>query len=443
MKLLFLENRYKTFFFDALANQLSKKGHEIHFIIQNKEFLPKGNFINHIIKYPSNINYTFNTDPEVEGVIKSDRQLNHFKKEDSTYFYYYNDKISEIIDRVAPDLVFGESTAFHELLTINNCRNRNILYLNPSTCRYPIGRFSFYKYDTLEPYLGSNELLSNNEAETIIDEIVNRKTAPDYMKPVPVSKTKKINDKLKKTIAYYKGETYNTPNPFIKQKLEKLKNKTIKNWDTNAEKKVIRGNSFNVLYPLQMQPEANIDVWGKKYRNQTELVQNIAKALPEDTVLYVKPNPKSKYELTQELLNVIKQSKNIKHLHHSTKMDAILPNIDLVITVTGTIAIECILSNKPVATLKKTINNTAKNCKYIQSLSEQLPKVILEIKNKDFKTLTNQEKISYINLLNKTSYKGIISDPFSNINCLNENNLANLLKAFNHILNYKNDYKAI
>ncbi len=439
MKLLFIENRHKTYFFEPIANQLSKNGHEIHWLIQNKQFLPSGNFNNHAISYPSfNKINGFIKDEDVEEVIKSDRQLNHFNKKDTSYFYYYNEKIEAYLKNLKPDFVFGESTAFHELLTINNCKKQGILYLNPSTCRYPIGRFSFYKFNTLEPYFGSNELLLVAEAEAVIDQIINRKAIPDYMKISPISRSLVLRDKLKKIYAYTKGEKYNTPNPFIKYKAEKLKEKRIEIWDVKAARNVENDKTFKVLYPLQMQPECNIDVWGKKYRDQTELIKNIANTLPEKCVLYVKPNPKSKYELTPELINLLQSKTNIKHLHHSTKMDTVLPNIDLVITVTGTIAIECLLSNKPVATMVKTINNKANNCLYINTLSKDLETIISNVKSNTFTSITNKEKIDFLNLLNRTSYKGVISDPYYSAYSVSEENINDVVSAFNLILNSKN-----
>jgi hypothetical protein len=326
-------------------------------------------------------------------------------------------------------------------LTIQNCKALNILYLNPSTCRYPVGRFSFYKYDTLEPFLGSNDNLTNEEATKIIDQIVNRKKAPDYMNPVSVSKYEIIKDKLTKTIAYYKGERYNTPHPLIKFKLQQAQKNNIKNWNIDAEKEILKDHNFKVLYPLQMQPEANIDVWGREYRNQTQLIKSISQYLPDNAILYVKPNPKSKYELSPELVNLVKQTPNVRHLHHSTKMDAILPTIDLVITVTGTIAIECILSNKPVVTLVKTINNKAKNCRHINSLSLELPFVIRDVKEQTFKTLSLEEKIDFIKLLNFTSYQGLISDPFSDLNCNSEGNTMCITSAFINVIDNKDVQK--
>ncbi len=433
MKLLFIENRYKTYLFEPIANQLSKRGHDIYWLIQNKQFLPVGNSKKYIIDYPPNNLNGYVKDESVEDVIKSDRQFNHFNKKDTSYFYYYDDNIKNYLKELKPNFVFGEATAFHELLTINNCKKQDILYLNPSTCRYPIGRFSFYKYSTLEPYLGSNETLSEEEANDIIDEIINRKTAPDYMKPSPVSKSQLIKDKAKKIYAYAKGEKFNTPNPIVKYQLEKSKTNNIKIWNYNAETRVLKDQSFKILYPLQMQPEANIDVWGKKYRDQTELIKNLAKSLPDNCVIYVKPNPKSKYELTTKLINLVENLPNIKHLHHATKMHDVLPHMDLVITVTGTIAIECILANKPVVTLVKTINNNAANCIYAEDF-ESLKKAFNLIETNNFPTISEDEKINFMNMLNRLSFKGVISDPYHDPNCVSKENIGKLVCAFENIV---------
>jgi hypothetical protein len=437
MKLLFIENRHKTYLFEPIANQLSKIGHEIHWLIQNKQFLPSGNSNKYIIDYPSTKKNDFKKDEDVEDVIKSDRQFNHFNKQDSSYFYYYNDKIEHYLKKLKPDFVFGESTAFHELLTINNCKKQGILYLNPSTCRYPIGRFSFYKYNTLEPYLGSNESLSNEEANAVIDQIINRKTVPDYMKPALISKGQLINDKIKKIQSYINGEKYNTPSLFTKFKLEREKNRNIKLWEAFAITTLDVENKMLVLYPLQMQPEANIDVWGHKHRDQLQLIKSISNLLPDDTMLVVKPNPKSKYELSKELVDYVKSAFNIIALQHAVNMDYVLPNIDLVITVTGTVAIECVLTNKPVVTLVQTINNKAHNCMYIDDLKNELEIVIKMIKNNTFTKITNQEKIDFINVLNATSYEGLVSDPFNDENCISEKNIATLKHAIESVINTK------
>ena len=125
--------------------------------------------------------------------------------------------------------------------------------------------------------------------------------------------------------------------------------------------------------------------------------------------------------------------KKIKMISHSTSMTEVFNDFDLIITVTGTVAIESILANKPVVTLIKTLNNTVKNCIYLEKL-DNLEDIILNVKNDSFPKATLDEKIGLINLLNRTSYEGNVSDVFNDPNCLDEDNINLIVSAFNEII---------
>lgn len=433
MKILFIENQYKTYFFEEIALKLQEQGHEIVWIVQNKVFEPKNNFVKHIIPYPENKTYKKIKDKDIDDIIYSDRKVNYFGYKNKSYFYYYNEKIKALVYKIKPDIAFGESTLFHELLTGKYCKELGVKYLNPLPCRYPTGKFSFYLYDTLEPYRGCNGELPKEEVLTIIDNIVNRKISPDYMKPIQITKVEKLANKLKKIKGFYVGDKYNTPSPFTKLKIENQKNKTKDIWDTHAITEVEKNSKFKVLYPLQVQPEENIDVWGRKRRDQLAVIKEIESNLPENSILYVKPNPKPKYEVDNEMIDFVSSSKKIKMVHHSVSMTDIFSDFDLIITVTGTVAIESILSNKPVVNLIETLNNTVKNCVYVEDLKE-LPQIIENVKNSTFPRATEQDKIDFINLLNKTSYFGNVSDVLSDKNCIDEDNIVLITKAFTDVM---------
>lgn len=430
MKLLFIENRYKTYFYEPIAKKLEEKGHQIFWIVQNHNFkvaVGKSTFIPYPKKENQPVDIIF-----FEDIIKSDRQINFFGKKDTSYIPYYYEQIKKIIETVQPDIVFGESTAFHELLTIKICKEKEIKYLNPSTSRYPTKRFSFYKNDTLEPYGGSNDSLPKEEILTIIDSIANRKVKPDYMFVKKKSANHKIKDKLKLIKSYYKGEQYNTPSPAIKYKKDKEVKQNIPIWNQISTTE-IDTTKFAILYPMQMQPEANLDVWGRKYRDQLETLKQIQKQLGIGELLYVKLNPKCKYELSAGLIDFVKNNENVIALHLATKMEAVFNDFDLVVTVTGTIAIECILTNKPVATLINTLNNTNKNCKFISEIKELIP-IIEAVKNNTFPKINIEEKVSYVNLLTKTSFKGVVGDPLNSSNCVGVENINNMFSAFLKLL---------
>ena len=110
-------------------------------------------------------------------------------------------------------------------------------------------------------------------------------------------------------------------------------------------------------------------------------------------------------------------------------MGAVLPLADLVITATGTVAIECILSDTPILTLIKTLNNDMKNCPWLNSF-EELAKWVEQIRNDNFPKTTLSEKIAFVNRLNRTSFRGI---PYET--ALREDNISDCLKGFDYILN--------
>ena len=435
MTLLFIENRYKTYLLDAVAKSLSAN-HDIHWIVQNHKFTPTSSKHIHTIPYPSKSelnNIEVNHDIDYKKIIESDRQINFFEQKQADYFYYYANHIGSCLLTIKPDFVFGEATAFHELLTSELCKKFGIQYLNPTTCRYPTGRFSFYNYDTLEPYKGSNEMLEKEEALSIIESINKRAIKPDYMKNPSIGKKESLKDKLKIIKSYFSGERYNTPSPVVKLKLERQKNDSIKKWYTFA-KSSLDGSKASILFPMHMQPESNIDVWGRPYRDQFKTVKNIHRSLGENQILYVKPNPKSKYELSNELIDYIQTNDNIEALRHDVSMTDIFDDVDLVVTITGTIAIECILTNKPVVTLVHTINNKATNCLYADNFSTLSTYLQLFVKE-EFPQISQEEQIEFLNMLNRLSFKGIISDPHTNPNCISKENINDIEKAFEIVLN--------
>jgi hypothetical protein len=269
-----------------------------------------------------------------------------------------------MITSLRPDLVIGEATLFHELITASLCKQTDILYVNPSTCRYPTGRFSFYLYDTLVPKGGSEENWADDFVDKVIEQISFRHTKPDYMK-VASKRMARINSRLrvylsqiKPSISYICGEKFNSPSLKTKWHLSKNLKSSKRLWQKICSSNLLREDSgLNILYPLQMQPEANLDVWGNKYRDQVDLILKISNILPENCKLLVKANPKAKYEVSSDLVDLINSRKNITALPIEMSMDEALKVTDLVITVTGTIAIECSFSKMPVITLVDTIHN--------------------------------------------------------------------------------------
>jgi hypothetical protein len=436
MKILFVENRYKTKLWEIIGREYEKLGHEIYWIVQNHMFKPSyGKIV--LLPYPSPLKQEKIYTPEIKKIIAADRGLNYFGLKSDDFIFWYNNEIDLAINTIEPELVFGESTLFHELLVINACKKREILYLHPSSCRYPTNRFSFYKYDTLVPFGRSGDKMPIEEAKETAYAIGKRLKLPDYMnvKKQSLSKYQWIKDKVKLTTGYFLGERYNTPSPFMKRKITKYFASNIAKWDELGTDVNKLEDAFYILYPLQMQPESNIDVWGYPYNNQAEVVKWIVDHLKEGEKLILKPNPKSKYEISEALLGLISNNlEKVIVLKHSSRMEEIWSNINLVVTVTGTISIECIFDNKPVVMLGQGLQANQKNCIAL-NMNSDMRKVVEEIKLGTFPTLTDYEKVSFLNELVDTSFTGVNGDGLHNKAYLEDKlNMDAVIEAYKGIL---------
>lgn len=417
MQILFVENRYHTYNWNSIAQELINEGHNVGWIVQNKEFTPEIGKV-YFINYPTKNDINFRDKEQFKNIIKSDRGDNYFSNKNHLYYRYYQNNINFILDDFYPDVVFGEATLFHELLTIELCKNLNIFYLVPWTTRYPNERFSFFKYDTLIPFGGSGESYSRNDAIEIIRKIKTRSLTPDYMKKKDTSIIKKIKSNVKyfkKIIkGYYFGEKFNTPAPTKKLKLT-IKNFFVKHlWEKMSIKNIkkIKKNNFKILYPMHMQPESNIDVYGRNYRNQNKVIKNILANIPSDVLILIKPNPKAKYEMNYNLIKLIKSHERLIPLSLNSKMSNIFELSDLIITITGTIALEAIFSNKPIITMVNFINYKIDNYIYINEFSK-LYKYIEMVKKDNYPKVNLDEKIDFLNYIISTSYYGVIqSKPY-------------------------------
>jgi len=438
MRILFVENKYKTLFYKELSNELTKYGHESYFLIQNKVFSTG--------KTECFINSTFSSKmetPELEAlflkcldkVSKSDRNLNYFGGNSAHYkAYFYN--VYQAIDEINPNVVFGESTLFHELITIFICKSRGIRYLHPCSCRIPSQRFSFYIGDSLIPYYGSEETATNEFCSDIVDSFGYRKKTLDYMlTPSRIEafykKGRLIRNWLMGVYSRLLGEKYNTPSLRKKVSLQRDLKKHIKMWESYAQNQLL-GDNKKVLYPLHMQPECNVDVWSVEFRDQVKTISNISKILPSNWELIVKPNPKSKYEMNLDLIKVCSTLENITLLNHAVKMQDITDDIDLFITASGTVAYECFLTNKPCLSLALPFFEDNSSDRHLKSLDWD------EIYSKYLKQneISNSSPKNLVSYLLRSSYIGVISDPISTPSCIYKENLQIVAKSFERILRH-------
>src|SRR5882672_7447679 len=101
MRILFIENRYKTLFWEEIARQLEREdGVEVHWIVQNHGYRPQVGHI-HTIPYPHDKS-ELPGDRAPDSVARMDRQRTYYGYSSWHYGHYWR-HIGAIFDEINPD----------------------------------------------------------------------------------------------------------------------------------------------------------------------------------------------------------------------------------------------------------------------------------------------------------------------------------------------------
>jgi hypothetical protein len=105
-----------------------------------------------------------------------------------------------------------------------------------------------------------------------------------------------------------------------------------------------------VFFPLHTEPEVSLLVYGRPYVNQIEIVRMLAMSLPVDMVLIVKEHPwmvgKRSLSAYQKMLDIPR----VRFANPALEARTLVKQADLVAVVTGSVALEAAILDKPVIT---------------------------------------------------------------------------------------------
>jgi len=266
--------------------------------------------------------------------------------------------------------------------------------------------------------------------------IAGHELRPDYMAVglvPPSAPLQGLTNRLKITWGYARGERFNTPSPFRKVRLERELRRRKQQWEQLASQAITDPKAFLLLYPMQLQPESSLDVWAQEFQDQVALLRTLHDCTPSDVQILVKPNPKSYYEMSNELLALVRAGKRFVPISHPRKMREMFGVCHAIVTINGTVALEATFAGKPVSTLVPMMANRANGCAHFSD-----PKMIADwIKNgrtNGFATSSESEKEELLQGLVASSYPGVISNPFLMPACLDTRNLDDVVSAFRRIL---------
>lgn len=133
-------------------------------------------------------------------------------------------------------------------------------------------------------------------------------------------------------------------------------------------------------YPMVTEPEARILATSPMRTNQTALIENMAKSIPLDSLLYVKEHPLQKlknWRSVEDYQNIM-QMPNVRLIHPDYDSQKLLERCQAVLAISGGTAFEGIFYKKPVILFGDDYYMHLPMVIRLNSI-ELLPKVIAEL----------------------------------------------------------------
>jgi len=428
-RLLFIENREKTVFWAGIARLLGGQGHDVAWLVQNPVFARDLPGRVHRIPFPRQAELDDGAALAAFPILATDRGREHFEAGHAHYLHYAK-WIEAILDREGPDVVIGEPTLFHELLALELCDRKSIPFIHPVGERYPSGRFAIFDGASQRTVLESGDQLDGGVALDLAARIADGRTIPTYI--ARGSRIDRLRNRLRwgvtrsRVIAgRWLGEHYNTPSLRRKLALNRGAKANLARWTASASRPPLPART--ILYPLQMQPENTIDVWGRPDWDQVAIIGRILAVTPDDVAVAVKANPKPYYELSDALLDFAAQEPRVHLLPVEMGMvDALRQVATGAITVTGTVGYEAVCGRGRCLSIAHPVlddhfaNFAAPS---IEAAAQRL------IADPEAGRGSPEQGARLMQLLTARSFEGLVSDPVSLPECLAPTNLAYVARA--------------
>ncbi len=247
----------------------------------------------------------------------------------------------------------------------------------------------------------------------------------NYIKKQNFSQTLKIQESynpniltLIQKIKYYKKRIFINSEPIYKNKgktkIKMLKNKFQRYFEIREREKFLNLNSIKnikednfILFPMQSMPEAKVLTISPFYSNQIALIENIAKSIPINTILYVKEHPIQKTKLWRSVEDYKKiiAIPNVKLIHPSINSQELIAKSKAVVLISGGTGFEAIFHKKPIILFSDEIYQELSTVTKVTTFDKLHEDIFKAIKNFKF-------NVKEINALMKVIENQSISIPY-------------------------------
>jgi UDP-N-acetylglucosamine 2-epimerase len=195
-------------------------------------------------------------------------------------------------------------------------------------------------------------------------------------------------------------------------------------------------NKKYIFFGFHKQPEASIDVCGRYFENQFETVINIWRQLPPKWLLAVKEHSNAIGDRGYSFFKKICQYPNIVIIDEKEDSHRIIQNAQLIITNTGTMALEAALMNIPAITLSTVFFNRLNYCRHCNWQDLEKYNSITDLINEIKRQPNNIEE--YTKYIMENSFEGsytalITTNPAV---YLTDDNIRKFVCAVKEIINF-------
>lgn len=381
----FIANYYLTPLFAAIARGLQSTGIECTWITVNRqqrnELVQAGWTAEQVLYLP--LPLTTEYQPFTQFPVKffdlltADRALRQAPALGIAYLHNAAQEILNFLQSQRIDFVFGEATWAHERLTSYLCRHMAATkFLVPHPVRFPANRWGFFEGDNQAQLAVRHTVASQDCVPT--DKHHNCQfdaTPPSYVKRNDelLEKSKSLQARLSRVKRFFTRENIDSRDPTFVQsrvktfqiagseELNRLLYRFTPRIDISTQ---MLGRPF-ILYALHKQPESSIDVLGRYYEDQAKLIHAIWRTLPSGWWLYIKEHSNAIGDRSQMFYRRLLRLPNVLLINEKEPAARLISACQAVFTVSGTVAYEAALLNKPSFTFAPMFFNSFPSCRQI------------------------------------------------------------------------------
>jgi hypothetical protein len=441
MRIAFISSAYRTVFFHGLEEPLAERGHEVYWICPGERWArwlrvrevpddrilslasrgeawgtrpePTAEDLARLGRLERGGDLSFNDLLQMDTLLMERRGRDYALR----YFAVSAEAIEAFLTRNRVEAIFAEQTWGIELLTGLVAVALEVPFLKPHTVRFPHGRFALFPghleetVERLRPTTIDDRAAAERELRTFLG----RTPQPDYVATdrevlrLNLGRLRALSSHVRELAIDPWDETSRRPAGLI---ADHARQWVRKRWNRALAPRTFRSESslFDspfVYFPLHLQPEASIDVKGRPFTNQVEIVRALSRTLPLDHLILVKEHPTALHRRSRSFYAALGAIPGVVLVHPDVPTFRLIEKAKLTMTITGTAAYEAALLGKLAATIGPVFFERIVAAPRFDPYSASLSRLLEQGEATD-----ESDRAEFLADLMACSHRGVVGDAF-------------------------------